>query len=178
MSHYKSNLRDVEFNLFELFDRQDVLGTGPFEEVDTETAKSILTEIDRIAREDLAASFDDSDRNPPVYDPAEKTVTMGESFSKSYKAWMDAEWWRLQVPEELGGQVAPASLIWSSAEFVLGANPAIWMYGCGPAFARIVFENGIERDQRIAQTRLDGAGWPPSSSKTWRRHHSESIQAW
>ncbi len=55
MSHYKSNLRDVEFNLFELFDRQDVLGTGPFEEVDTETAKSILTEIDRISREELAA---------------------------------------------------------------------------------------------------------------------------
>jgi alkylation response protein AidB-like acyl-CoA dehydrogenase len=155
MSHYKSNLRDVEFNLFELFDRQDILGTGPFEEVDTDTAKSILTEIDRIAREDLAASFDDADRNPPVYDPAEKTVTMNPAFRKSYEAWMGAEWWRLQIPEELGGQVAPASLIWSSAEFVLGANPPIWMYACGPAFARIVFENGIERDKKIAQFMVD-----------------------
>jgi alkylation response protein AidB-like acyl-CoA dehydrogenase len=155
MSHYKSNLRDVEFNLFELFDRQDILGTGPFAEIDTETAKSILVEIDRLSREDLAASFDDADRNPPVYDPAEKTVTMNPAFAKSYKAWMDAEWWRLQVPEELGGQVAPASLIWSSAEFVLGANPPIWMYACGPAFARIVFENGIERDKKIAQFMID-----------------------
>ena len=124
MSHYKSNLRDVEFNLFELFNRQDILGTGPFEEVDTDTAKSILAEIDRISRDELAASFEDADRNPPVYDPAEKTVTMNPAFAKSYKAWMDAEWWRLQIPEELGGQVAPASLIWGSAEFVLGANPA------------------------------------------------------
>ncbi|MEJ7634947.1 acyl-CoA dehydrogenase [Aeromicrobium sp.] len=157
MSHYKSNLRDVEFNLFELFNRQDILGTGPFEEVDTDTAKSILTEIERIAREDLAASFDDSDRNPPVYDPAEKTVTMNPAFAKSYKTWMDAEWWRLQIPEELGGQVAPASLIWSSAEFVLGANPPIWMYACGPAFARIVFENGIERDKKIARHMVDRA---------------------
>ncbi|KRC65174.1 butyryl-CoA dehydrogenase [Aeromicrobium sp. Root236] len=155
MSHYKSNLRDVEFNMFELFNRQDVLGTGPFEEVDADTAKSILTEIDRIAREDLAASFEDADRNPPVYDPAAKTVTMNPAFAKSYKAWMDAEWWRLQIPEELGGQVAPASLIWGSAEFVLGANPAIWMYACGPAFARIVFENGIERDKKIAQHMVD-----------------------
>lgn len=151
MSHYKSNLRDVEFNMFELFNRQDILGTGPFEEVDTDTAKSILAEIDRIARDDLAASFEDADRNPPVYDPAAKSVTMNPAFAKSYKAWMDAEWWRLQIPEELGGQVAPASLIWGSAEFVLGANPAIWMYACGPAFARIVFENGIERDKTIAQ---------------------------
>ena len=155
MSHYKSNLRDVEFNMFELFNRQDILGTGPFEEVDTDTAKSILAEIDRIARDDLAASFEDADRNPPVYDPAAKSVTMNPVFAKSYKAWMDAEWWRLQIPEELGGQVAPASLIWGSAEFVLGANPAIWMYACGPAFARIVFENGIERDKTIAQHMVD-----------------------
>jgi alkylation response protein AidB-like acyl-CoA dehydrogenase len=155
MSHYKSNLRDVEFNLFELFDRQDVLGTGPFGEIDTETARSILGEIDRLSREDLAASFDDADRNPPVYDPDAKTVTMNPAFAKSYKAWMDAEWWRLQVPEELGGQRAPSSLIWSSAEFVLGANPAVWMYAAGPGFARIVFENGTERDQKIAAHMID-----------------------
>ncbi|MFI5429960.1 acyl-CoA dehydrogenase [Aeromicrobium sp. UC242_57] len=155
MSHYKSNLRDVEFNLFELFGRQDILGTGPFEEVDTDTAKSILTEIDRIAREDLAASFEDADRHPPVYDPAAKTVTMPDAFKKSYDTWMAAEWWRLQVPEELGGQRAPASLVWSSSEFVLGANPAVWMFACGPAFARIVFENGNERDQKIASYMVD-----------------------
>ncbi|KQP78266.1 butyryl-CoA dehydrogenase [Aeromicrobium sp. Leaf289] len=150
MSHYKSNLRDVEFNLFELFDRQDVLGAGPFEEIDFDTAKSILGEVDRLAREDLAASFDDADRNPPVYDPSAMTVAMNPAFVKSYQAWMDAEWWRLQVPEELGGQRTPASIIWATAEFVLGANPPIWMYAAGPAFARIVFENGTERDKKIA----------------------------
>ena len=31
MSHYKSNLRDIHFNLFELLGRQDILGAGPFE---------------------------------------------------------------------------------------------------------------------------------------------------
>ena len=34
MSHYKSNLRDIEFNLFELFNVQDYLGTGIYEEMD------------------------------------------------------------------------------------------------------------------------------------------------
>ncbi len=155
MSHYKSNLRDTEFNLFELFNRQEILGTAPFDEVDLDTAKSIISEIERISREDLAASFDDSDRNPPIYDPAAKTVVMPDSFKKSYKTWMDAEWWRLALPEELGGQRSPASLVWSTAEFVLGANPAIWMFACGPAFARIVFENGIERDKKIAQFMVD-----------------------
>ncbi|GAA1744335.1 acyl-CoA dehydrogenase [Aeromicrobium alkaliterrae] len=155
MSHYKSNLRDIEFNLFELFGRGDVYGQGEFEDFDVDTAKSVLAEIERIAREDLAESFDASDRTPPVYDPATYSVTMTPAFVESYDKWMAAEWWRMQVPEEIGGQKAPNSLVWSSAEFVLGANPPIWMFACGPAFARIVFENGIERDKKIAQFMVD-----------------------
>ncbi|WP_293782416.1 acyl-CoA dehydrogenase [uncultured Aeromicrobium sp.] len=151
MSHYKSNLRDIEFNLFELFDRDAVMGTGPFAEVDGQTARSILAEVERLAREELAASFAEADRNPPVYDPDTKTVTMNPEFAKSYHAWMDSEWWRLQLPEELGGQPAPSSLIWSLGEFILGANPPVWMYGAGPAFARIIWENGTERDKKIAE---------------------------
>ena len=34
MSHYKSNLRDIEFNLFEVLGRDVVLGTGPFGEIE------------------------------------------------------------------------------------------------------------------------------------------------
>ncbi len=150
MSHYKSNIRDIEFNLFEVLRRDEVLGTGPFEEVDVDTAKSILAEVDRLAREDLAASYEDSDRNPPVFDPKTSTAPIPESFKKSYRAWMDAEYWRLSLPPELGGQPAPSTLNWALGELVLGANAPIWMYACGPSFASIVQRNGNERDQRIA----------------------------
>ena len=34
MGHYKSNLRDLEFNLFEVFGRHEVLGRGPYADVD------------------------------------------------------------------------------------------------------------------------------------------------
>ena len=155
MSHYKSNVRDIEFNLFEVFGRGEVLGKGPFEEVDTDTAKSILSEVDRLAREDLAASFEDGDRNPPVYDPGTCSVKMPESFNKSYQAFMDAEYWRLQLPVELGGQPAPASLIWSLAELVLGANPPVWMYATGPNFGNIVYKNGNDRDKQIAKHMIE-----------------------
>ncbi len=150
MSHYKSNIRDIEFNLFEVFGRGEVLGKGLFEEVDVETAKSILSEVDRLSREDLAASFEDGDRNPPVFDPETNTVTMNESFAKSYQAFMDAEWYRLQLPTELGGQPAPPSLVWSMAELVLGANPPVWMYAAGPNFGNVVYRNGNDRDKKIA----------------------------
>jgi alkylation response protein AidB-like acyl-CoA dehydrogenase len=150
VSHYKSNIRDIEFNLFEVLRRDEVLGTGPFEEVDVDTARSILAEVDRLAREDLAASYEDSDRNPPVFDPATSTAPIPDAFKKSYRAWMDAEYWRLALPTELGGQPAPSTLNWAIGELVLGSNAPVWMYACGPSFASIVQRNGNERDQKIA----------------------------
>ncbi len=155
MSHYKSNLRDIEFNLFEVLGRDEVLGEGPFAEIDSETARAILSEVDRLSREDLAASYEDSDRNPPVFDPQTNTAPVPESFQKSYQAWMDAEYWRLSIPEELGGTPAPSTLNWAIGEMVLGSNAPIWMYAAGPSFASIVHRNGNERDHKIAQFMVD-----------------------
>ncbi|MFJ8040303.1 acyl-CoA dehydrogenase [Kitasatospora sp. NPDC096147] len=151
MGHYKSNLRDVEFNLFEVFGRDQVYGTGPFADMDVETAKNILSEISRLAENDLAASFADADRNPPVFDPETNTAPVPATFKKSYQAYMDAEWWRLGIPEGIGGQVTPSSLIWAYAEQILGSNPAIWMYSSGPAFAGVVYDEGTEEQQKVAK---------------------------
>ena len=70
MSHYTANLRDLEFNLFEFLDTKDKFGTGPFEQMDADTARGVLSEIRRLAEGPVAASFVDADRNPPVFDPA------------------------------------------------------------------------------------------------------------
>jgi alkylation response protein AidB-like acyl-CoA dehydrogenase len=158
MGHYKSNLRDLEFNLFEVLRRDELLGTGPFAEVDTETVKEILHEVDRLAREDLAASFEEADRNPPTFDPETHEAPLPEAFKKSYHAWMDAEYWRLMTMAELGGTPAPSSVCWALGELVLGANPAIWMYGAGAMFAGVVHRNGNERDKRIAEHIVE-KGW-------------------
>ena len=155
MSHYKSNLRDIEFNLFEVLGRDRILGSGPFAEVDADTAREILAEVERISREDLAASYEDSDRNPPVFDPKTNTAPIPESFKKSYRAWMDAEYWRLQIHEDLGGTPAPSSLNWALAEMILGANAPIWMYAAGAPFAGVVHRNGNDRDKRIAEIMVE-----------------------
>ena len=155
MSHYKSNLRDIEFNLFEFLERDKVLGTAPFTDVDADTAREILGEIERLSREDLAESFVDADRTPPVFDPATNSAPVPAAFKKSYDTWMESEFWRLQTPEPIGGQTVPPSLIWATAEFILGANPAIWMYGAGPSFARVLFDNGTEEQRHWAKIMVD-----------------------
>ena len=158
MSHYKSNLRDIEFNLFEVLRRQDVLGKPPYQELDTETVHSVLAEVNRLAVGPLADSFAEADRNPPVFDPATGTVTMPDGFKRSYRAFTDAQWWRLDVPPGLGGTGAPRSLHWAVAELVLGANPAVWMYASGPSMAQVLWLVGTPEQQRFAEIAID-RGW-------------------
>src|SRR5881396_3223528 len=134
MGHFRSNLRDLEFNLFEVFRVQDRLGNAPFDGVDEDTARGVLKELNAVATGPLAESFVDADRNPPVFDPATHSVTLPESFKKSVTAIEDGEWFRLDLPEELGGFGAPHALTWGAFEMVLGANPAVFMYGSWAAF--------------------------------------------
>ena len=155
MGHYKSNLRDLEFNLFEVLRRQDLLGREPYPDVDEETARGILDEVNRLATGPIAESFADADRHPPVFDPATATVAMPEGFKKSFAAFMDAEWFRLDLPAELGGIAAPRTLAWSVAELILGANPAVWMYSGGPNFAQVLWAIGTPEQQQFAQQAID-----------------------
>jgi alkylation response protein AidB-like acyl-CoA dehydrogenase len=150
VGHYKSNLRDIEFNLFELLKRQDVLGSESFPEIDEQTARGILAEVERLATGPVAESFAEADRNPPVFDPGTSSVRMPEAFKKSFQAFMDAEWFRLELPAELGGTEAPRSLHWAVAELILGANPAVWMYASGASMANALWRMGTPEQRQFA----------------------------
>jgi len=158
LSHYKSNLRDIEFNLFEVLRRQDVLGQPPYPELDEETVRSILAELNRLATGPLADSFAEADRNPPVFDPGTGSVTISEGFKRSYRAFMDGQWWRLDVPPGLGGTGAPRTLHWALAELVLGANPAVWMYASGPSMTQVLWLLGTPEQRRFAELAIE-RGW-------------------
>src|SRR6201981_3646850 len=80
---------------------------------------------------------------------------MPESFRKSYQALVDGEWWRLNVPPELGGTVVPRSLSWAVAEFILGSNPAAWMFASAPTFANVLWRIGTEEQKKFAKLAVD-----------------------
>src|SRR3954452_9918529 len=155
MSHYTADLRDLEFNLFEFQSTKDRFGSGPFEQMDAETARGVLAEVRRLAEGPVAASFTDADRNPPVFDPATRSVTLPESFKQSVAALDEGEWFRLDLPEHLGGFGAPHALTWGAFEMVLGANPAVFMYSSWAAFAAVLHELGTPDQQRLAELMID-----------------------
>lgn len=155
MGHYKSNIRDLEFNLFEVFGRREILGTGPYAEVDEDVVRSILDEVNRLSTTVFADSFEEGDRNPPVFDPVTSTVTVPDGFKKSFKALMDGGWAHLDLPVELGGPGVPRTLAWATAEMILGANPALYMYAAGPNFAYTLWQAGNDAQKRFAELAIE-----------------------
>jgi alkylation response protein AidB-like acyl-CoA dehydrogenase len=155
MGHYISNLRDIEFCLFDLFGRESILGKSIYSDLDRETAMGMLEEIKRLAENDLAASFVDGDREGVDFNPATGEAKLPASFKKSYKTFMDNEWWRIDAPVELGGTAIPPSIRWAIAEMVLGSNPSIHIYASGTAFANVAHAYGTEEQKKIAKLMVD-----------------------
>ena len=151
MSHYIANLRDIEFCLFDLLGREKVMGVAPYGDVDRDTSVGMLEEMKRLCENDLAESFVEGDRVGTVFNKETGNVTLPESFKKSYKAYVDGEWWRLDAPVELGGMKVPPSVRWAMAEMVLGSNPAIHIYASGYAFAQVAYVLGTEKQKKIAK---------------------------
>jgi alkylation response protein AidB-like acyl-CoA dehydrogenase len=155
MSHYKSNLRDIEFNLFEVSHVQDYTH-GTWADLDEDTIRDILNEIERLASVDYAASYEDQDRIP--LELVDGVVEIPESVKKSVQAFWDGGWDHLGLPVEMGGMAVPPSLVWAASEMLLAANTTAQFYAGGALFARVLFEEGTEEQKELAKLWVD-KGW-------------------
>jgi alkylation response protein AidB-like acyl-CoA dehydrogenase len=157
MSHYRSNVRDVEFNLFEVLGLDAVLDSGAYGELDTATVREILGEVARLSEGPIADSFVDGDRNPPRFVPGEHTITVPDSVRRAVAALKDAGWWRIGMSEVIGGVPAPAPLTWAVNEMMACANPAVQWYST-PLMSQVLALVGTEQQKRWARTGLE-RGW-------------------
>jgi alkylation response protein AidB-like acyl-CoA dehydrogenase len=158
VSHYKSNVRDQVFNLFEVLGVDKALGEGAYADLDADTATEMLGEMVRLAEGPIAESFADADRNPPVFDPKTHSVALPESFKKSVRALLDGGWDKIGLHEDLGGMPMPRALQWALIEHVLGANPAAYMYAMGAGMAQILHNLGTEEQKKWAVLAAE-RGW-------------------
>ncbi|HEX9887842.1 MAG TPA: acyl-CoA dehydrogenase [Nitriliruptorales bacterium] len=148
MSHYKSNLRDIEFNLFEFLGTREHLGSGPFEAMDPDTAQMLLHEVDRFARESIwADSFVDTDRTPLELS-AEGDVTVPESLHQALQAYYDAGWHTLPLPPHLGGFGAPPSIRCATTELFAGGHATASLWPIGALMSMIIDRIGTEGQKR------------------------------
>ncbi|GAB3229540.1 acyl-CoA dehydrogenase [Mycolicibacterium hippocampi] len=155
MGHYRSNVRDLKFNLFEMLSLEKVLATGEFGDLDGASVHQMLDEAAKLAEGPLAEAFAETDRHPPTFDPAAHTVSIPDPFKKSFRAWHGSDWFRIGMAEEIGGVPAPSMVEWAINEFALGAQPAVFLYSAGPKMADIVYAIGNEQQQHWASLMIE-----------------------
>ncbi len=151
MSHYQANLRDLEFNLFEVFDTGKRLGSATVRadgrghrarhparagEGGDRTDRLVV----RRRRPQPAGVRPRRPSRPPC--PSRSSSRTRCCATASGTAW--------NCPADLGGFGAPAGVRWAGAELLLGANPALFMYSGGPNFGTVVHRNGTQAQQKIA----------------------------
>jgi len=158
LGHYVANVRDLEFNLFEVLEVGAVLGTGRYSDLDEETVRTILSEAARLAEGPIAESFAFADRNPPVFDPAAHTISVAPELAKTVQAIREAGWWRLGLAEEIGGMAAPPPLAWGVTEMLFCANPSAAFFNMGPFMAQALYVEGTDEQRRWAAEGVE-RGW-------------------
>jgi len=159
VGHYIANLRDLEFNLFEVLSIGTVLGSGRYRDLDIDTVRTMLNEVARLAEGPIAESFADADRNPPVFEPDRHTISVSAELAKSVQAVKDAEWCRIGLAEEIGGVSAPGPVTWAINEMLHCANPAAgFFYSMGPAMANALYVEGNRQQKQWAAMAVE-RGW-------------------
>jgi alkylation response protein AidB-like acyl-CoA dehydrogenase len=144
-THYRTNLRDIQFNLFEVSRVQEFLGSGDHADLDVDTVQDILREVDRLAREDFAASFVDGDRIGARM--VDGDVVLPDSVKESLDAVYDGGWAAFLHSQRLGGIGAPPSLRWAVQELLVGANPGIYFYVSGALMAEVLA--GVATEEQV-----------------------------
>lgn len=155
-AHYRSNLRDIFFNLFEVLRIQETaLGKGPFASLDETTVRDVLAQAERFATTTAAKSFADADRVGLNFDK-KGNVQLPPSLKETLAAYYEVGLNKLEVPERLGGFGAPASVSWSSFEMMSGANASMVYYALGTTVARIIDDLATPSQKaRYVQQMLD-----------------------
>ncbi|MEI6791414.1 MAG: acyl-CoA dehydrogenase, partial [Myxococcaceae bacterium] len=147
-NHYKSNLRDIYFNLFEVWNVGKIM--------DEALLRDALKAFETLCVEKIASSFAEGDQVPLKLD-AEGNVFLPEGLKKSLKAFYDGDWHRFDAPEDLGGMNAPRSAYWAAFEMLVGANPPIALYTFGSFGAEMIRQIGTEsQSKRYYHSFLDG----------------------
>ncbi|MGL6236303.1 MAG: acyl-CoA dehydrogenase [Segniliparus sp.] len=139
MGHYKANLRDIEFNLFELYGLGDTLAGGDYEDLDADAVRDILRETRKLAEGPLADAWVGPDRNPPVYNPETFEADLPEELQRAIQLIIESGALQLSIDPELGGIAAPRALGWAVTELLWGSNAAAMFYTWGVPFAQIFY---------------------------------------
>jgi len=131
MSNYQAPMRDIQFNIFELFRYEDHYRALPgSQDVNAELIDAILNEFDKFCSNILSPLNAIGDEEGCTWDDGEVTTPSG--FKEAYKQYVEGGWPALANDPAYGGQGLPESLSLVLAEMRGTAN---WAWGMYPGLS-------------------------------------------
>jgi alkylation response protein AidB-like acyl-CoA dehydrogenase len=122
MGYYKSDIRDIEFNLTELLKVQEHSKFG----LGDQDIKGILAEYDKFVENEIFPTREPSDQQGVKH--VNGKVIVPEVLKSVQKNFYDNGWFALGMPEEIGGTPVPEALYVACMSLATGANVAWMMY--------------------------------------------------
>jgi alkylation response protein AidB-like acyl-CoA dehydrogenase len=158
MPQQVADRRDQQFVIWEQMNCEEILKHETYHEFNKKTCDMIIAEARTLAIKELLPLLAEGDELGVSFDAG--VVTVPESFHRVYKLIQEGEWNNLGVPQDMGGQGAPAFVGAAAAEYFLGANWALYCYTTmGNGTAQIINLYGTSAQKEKYVSKLTSAEW-------------------
>jgi len=154
MGYYHADLRDIEFNLTELFKVQQWKNFG-LEEADI---KSILSEYNKFVENEIFPTREPSDQQGVKH--VNKKVLAPEAVKGVQKSFYENGWYALGLSEDIGGTPVPEALYVACMSLATGANVAWMMYpGLSRAAMNVLHHRGNDFMKQTIVPKMMSGEW-------------------
>ena len=158
MPQQVADRRDQDFVIWEQMQCEEILKNEIYREFNRKTCDMILTEARALAIKELLPLMGEGDEQGVKMENG--SVKVPESFHRVFKLILEGEWNNLGVPEEMGGQGAPAFIAAAAAEYFLGSNWPLYCYATmGNGTAHIIDLYGTPEQKDKYVRKLVSAEW-------------------
>jgi alkylation response protein AidB-like acyl-CoA dehydrogenase len=154
MGHYRSDIRDIEFNLTELLKVQEQTKFG----LGDQDIKGILAEYDKFVEKEIFPTRAPSDEKGVKH--VDGKVIVPEELHSVQKSFYDNGWFALGMPEDIGGTPVPEALYVACMSMATGANVAWMMYpGLSRAALNVINLKGSDFIKSVITPKMMSGEW-------------------
>ncbi|MCH9047299.1 MAG: acyl-CoA dehydrogenase [SAR324 cluster bacterium] len=158
VSFYKSDLKEMEFTLFEQFRLAELFAAPPYDQFSEEDARMILKEAHHFAQEVIGPTMGETDRQGCELTP--EGVKVPQAIHDLWRRFYENGWNALELSESAGGQGAPRLLGVAVTEMMSGANTAFHMYlGLSLAAAAVLRAFGTPDQRELYAGKMEDGTW-------------------
>ncbi len=158
-NYYKRDSRDVHFVLKEHLKINALLEYEQFAHFSMDDFNMILELADKIAKDQIAPTFQDTDRNDCARFE-NGSVMAPRCFHPLWDLFKEGSWFALTQSPDYGGQGLPLVVAEAATEFFMSANFAFGTYsGMGPGQGAMIEKFGNDAQRNLFCQKLYDGTW-------------------